>query len=49
VGKTIEELIMGTEQLVYSFLVPSTLSHTNNIAEMQKLVSDGERDIEWRF
>jgi hypothetical protein len=42
VGKTIAELMAGTEQLVFSFLVPSTLSHSNNIAEMQSLVSEGQ-------
>ena len=42
VGRTIAELVAGTEQLVFSFLVPSTLSHTNNIQDMQNLVSEGK-------
>ena len=31
----------GTEQLLFSFMVPSTLSTTSNIHEIQKLVSLG--------
>ena len=34
-------MISGTEQLLFSFMVPSTLSTTSNILELQKLVSTG--------
>ena len=36
-----DQLISGTEQLLFSFMVPSTLSTTSNILEIQKLVSSG--------
>ena len=37
----LDQLISGTEQLLFSFMVPSTLSTTSNILEIQKLVSSG--------
>ena len=32
----------GTEQLLFSFIVPSTFCSTDNIVELQKLVTQGE-------
>ena len=38
----VHEILEGTEQLLFSFLIPSTLAQANNIAEIQKLVTQGE-------
>ena len=37
----LSQLRRGTEQLLFSFLLPSTLSTTNNIVDLQKLVTTG--------
>ena len=41
----IEELISGTEQLLFSFIVPSTFCSTDNINELQKLVTQGRYQV----
>ena len=41
----IEELISGTEQLLFSFIVPSTFCSTDNINELQKLVTQGRYQL----
>ena len=38
----LEDLMKGTEQLLFSFIVPSTFCSTDNIVELQKLVTQGE-------
>ena len=37
----LEDLMKGTEQLLFSFIVPSTFCSTDNIVELQKLVTQG--------
>ena len=37
----LSQLRRGTEQLLFSFLLPSTLSTTSNIVDLQKLVTTG--------
>ena len=37
----LSQLERGTEQLLFSFLLPSTLSTTNNIIDLQRLVTTG--------
>ena len=38
----LSQLRRGTEQLLFSFLLPSTLSTTSNIVDLQKLVTTGK-------
>ena len=40
-NKILFQLRRGTEQLLFSFLLPSTLSTTSNIMDLQKLVTSG--------
>ena len=37
----IKDLLAGSEQLLFSFIVPSTFCSTDNINELQKLVTQG--------
>ena len=37
----IRDLLAGSEQLLFSFIVPSTFCSTDNINELQKLVTQG--------
>ena len=37
----LEDLMKGTEQLLFSFIVPSTFCSTDNIVELQKSVTQG--------
>ena len=37
----IQDLLAGSEQLLFSFIVPSTFCSTDNINELQKLVTQG--------
>jgi len=39
--KILSDLLKGTEQLLFSFVVPSTFCSTDNIMELQKLVTQG--------
>jgi hypothetical protein len=40
--KILSDLLKGTEQLLFSFVVPSTFCSTDNIMELQKLVTEGD-------
>ena len=42
-NRTVGQLLTGAEQLLFSFVVPSSLSTTANIAELQRLVTTGIR------
>ena len=45
----LEDLMKGTEQLLFSFIVPSTFCSTDNIVELQKLVTQGGFEISLHF
>ena len=45
VKKIIGDLLTGTEQLLFSFIVPSTFCSTDNIVELQTLVTQGNISI----
>ena len=42
----IKDLLAGSEQLLFSFIVPSTFCSTDNINELQKLVTQGCNELQ---
>ena len=42
----IQDLLAGSEQLLFSFIVPSTFCSTDNINELQKLVTQGCNELQ---
>ena len=45
----LSQLRRGTEQLLFSFLLPSTLSTTSNIVDLQKLVTTGTITLSFSY
>ena len=41
----LQDLLAGSEQLLFSFIVPSTFCSTDNINELQKLVTQGCNEL----
>jgi hypothetical protein len=39
--RLVEDLLVGTKQLLFSFIIPSTFCSTDNIIELQQLVTQG--------